>query len=376
VTPHRLRVAVVAPSLRYIGGQSIQADRLIESWRNDPDVDAWLVPHDPLPRPPFRPALRIKYLRTLVTETTYIPLLLREILRADVVHIFSASYSSFLLAPLPAIQIARLLGRPAVLHYHSGEAPDHLRRSPVARHALSATSRNVVPSRFLADAFSAFGLRADVIPNVIDVDRFSFRRRTPLLKPRLLSTRNFEANYDIATTLRAFRLILDRRPDATLTIVGGGREEAQLRALARDLRLDRATFVGRVDPKAIAAYYADHDIYLQSPVVDNMPVSVLEAYASGLPVVSTDAGGMKAILTDGTHGLLASCGDAPALADRVLHLLNDPALVDRITSNARAQCEAWTWPTVRDQWLSVYRMALNERAAKAIVTADDPKPAA
>ena len=107
----------------------MQASRLVKGWSSDSNIDAWIVPIDPVPSPPFDRLLRIKYLRTIVTQLWYWPLLLRELRRADVVHIFSASYSSFLLAPLPAIVVSRLLGKPVLLNYHSGEADDHLRRS-------------------------------------------------------------------------------------------------------------------------------------------------------------------------------------------------------------------------------------------------------
>src|SRR4030088_2558276 len=108
----RIRVAIVAPTLDILGGHSVQARRLLDAWRGDPDVNSWLAPINPRPPAPFRWALGVKFLRTLVTEATYVPLLVREIARADVVHVFSASYSSFLLAPLPAILLARALGRP------------------------------------------------------------------------------------------------------------------------------------------------------------------------------------------------------------------------------------------------------------------------
>ena len=128
-----LRVALVAPSLRILGGQAVQAQRLLDAWESDPDVNAWLVPINPVPRPPFDRVLDVKYVRTLITQLLYYPLLLRELRRADVVHVFSASYASFLLAPLPAILVAKALGRPVILNYRSGEARDHLSRSRIAR---------------------------------------------------------------------------------------------------------------------------------------------------------------------------------------------------------------------------------------------------
>src|SRR5262249_23152386 len=152
-----------------------------------------------------------------------------------------------------------------------------------------------------------------------------FRERVPL-KPRLLSTRNFEPLYNVACTLRAFAIVQQRFPDAELTLVGGGSLDQKLRSLANSLALRHVTFTGRVPPHEIAAYFAAHDVYVQSPDIDNMPTSILEAFASGLPVVSTDTGGVPAILTDGTHGLLAPCDDHRALADRIVRLLEHPVL--------------------------------------------------
>jgi glycosyltransferase involved in cell wall biosynthesis len=101
--------------------------------------------------------------------------------------------------------------------------------------------------------------------------------------------------------------------------------------------------------------YAAADIYVQTPNIDNMPVSILEAFASGLPVVSTNAGGVPAILEDGVQGLLAPVGDHEAIARQILRLLDDQALANRLTAAARASCEAYTWEAIRDQWLALYR---------------------
>ena len=121
----------------------------------------------------------------------------------------------------------------------------------------------------------------------------------------------------MAAVLRAFARIQARRPDATLTLVGSGSQDASLRALAAELQLRNVTFAGRVPPSEIHRYYADADIYVQAPDIDNMPLSVLEAFASGLPVVSTNVGGVPAMLTHGVHGLLAPANDDQALAAHV-----------------------------------------------------------
>jgi L-malate glycosyltransferase len=360
----RLNVAIVAPSMGILGGQAVQADRLLRAWTEDPDVNAWLVPINPAPPRFLRRALGVKYLRTLVTELTYIPLLLRELRRADVVHVFSASYFSFLLAPLPAVAIARLYRKPVVMNYRSGEAPDHLKRSAIARKTLQAVDRNAVPSTFLEEVFAGFGIQSEVIPNIVDVDRFAFRTRDPL-RPRLLSTRNFEPLYNVACTLRAFRIVQDRYRDATLTLVGAGSEDEALRDLAGRLGLRHVLFAGRVPPADIWRYYAEADIYLQTPNIDNMPASVLEAFASGCAVVATNAGGVPAILTDGVHGLLVGCNDHDAAAARVLDLLSDPALAARLTTAARDSCSRYRWSSVRSRWLSLYRSMVAHASLRA-----------
>ncbi len=363
-----VNVAIVAPSIGILGGQAVQAARLLDAWRHDPDVNAWLVPINPVPPGPLRRAVDVKYLRTVATQLTYWPLLFNKLRAADVVHVFSASYLSFLLAPLPAVIVARLLGKPVVLNYRSGEAPDHLRRSAIARGTLRHVDRNVVPSRFLHDVFAGFGIVSEIIPNIVDADRFRFRRRDPF-GPRLLSTRNFEPMYNLRCTVRAFQHIQARYPDAQLTLVGSGSEETALRALVTELELRNVTFTGPVPPGEIWRHYQDADIYLQTPDIDNMPSSVLEAFASGCAVVSTDAGGVPAILTDNVHGLLVPCGDARAAGDAVLRLLDDQRFTRHLTDAALASCARYQWSTVRAQWVRLYRSLVPAHVVAA------PRPA-
>ncbi len=349
-----INVAIVAPSLGILGGQAVQADRLLAGWKGDPHVRAWLVPVNPAPPGPLRHLVRVKYARTLVTQGTYWPTLVRELRRADVVHVFSASYFSFLLAPLPAILVARLLGRPVVLNYRSGEAPDHLRRSAIARVAIRTCERNAVPSSFLAGVFAEHDIPSRIIPNTIDVDRFAFRARAPL-RPALVSTRNLEPMYNVALTLEAFKQVQARFSNATLALVGAGSQEAALKDLAARLALRGVSFLGRRAPEDMPEVYASADVYVQTPDIDNMPSSVLEAFASGNPVVSTSVGGVPAILEDEVQGLLAPAGDADAVARQVLRLLEEPPLAARLARTARESCERYRWPHIRAQWLALYR---------------------
>jgi glycosyltransferase involved in cell wall biosynthesis len=254
------------------------------------------------------------------------------------------------------------------MNYRSGEAPDHLRRSALARWTLKWVEKNAVPSAFLNGVFDSFGIPAEVIPNIVDMERFAFRRRDPL-GARILSTRNFEDHYNIACTLRAFHIVQMHRPEASLTLVGAGSQDAELRLLAEQLGLRHVTFAGRVAPEDMWRYYADADIYLQTPDLDNMPSSILEAFASGCAVVSTEAGGVPAILTNGRHGLLVPCGDHSRAATAILRLLDDPALARDVTEQAVESCTKYQWTTVRGQWLALYQDLSRARGLPAPSTA-------
>lgn len=360
----RFAVAIVAPSTGILGGQAVQAERLVLAWSGDPEVSVWLVPINPVLPGPLGHLAKVKYVRTLATQLAYWPLLLRQLRHADIVHVFSASYFSFVLAPLPAVLIARLLGKPVVMNYRSGEAPDHLRRSALARTVLRAVDRNAVPSRFLHEVFARFGIPSQVIPNIVDLEAFAFRTRDRV-RPHLLSTRNFEGLYNVACTLRTFKRVQDRYPDATLTLVGSGSQDGALRGLAAQLGLRHVRFAGRVQPSDMWRYYADADIYVQTPDIDNMPSSVLEAFASGCAVVATEAGGVPAILTGGVHGLLVPCNDDRAAAAAIVRLVEDPVLRSRLATSARESCEQYRWETVRLLWLSLYRGMLRVGATRA-----------
>jgi glycosyltransferase involved in cell wall biosynthesis len=217
--------------------------------------------------------------------------------------------------------------------------------------------------------FESFDIPARVVANTIDLTRFAYRERGRL-RPRLLSTRNFEPIYNVACTVRAFAQIQAQYPDATLTLVGTGSEAAALQSLASALELRHVRFVGAVPPDEIHRYYADADIYIQTPTIDNMPGSVIEAFASGLPVVSTDVGGVPSILTDDQHGLLAPDNDAGAVAACVCRLLAHPDQAQRMAAAARETCEAYAWSRVRTDWVSVYQTALDAASHRAVACAE------
>ena len=250
---------------------------------------------------------------------------------------------------------------PVIVNYRGGEADSFFTSRSLACVGLAArrgTSRDSV-------GVPAANLRA---PRLERASHTQHHRSVTLLArgardfgeaPRLLVARNLEPIYDIATAIRAFAIVRQRFAGARLTVAGTGPELGRLRELVVGLGLgDVVEFPGRIDNADMPTLYAQADCVLNTSTVDNMPISILEAFASGVPLVSTDAGGIPDIVDDGHSGLLAPIGDEAALARQTCRLLEDSELAQRLRTSALEAVAAYAWQSVRVQWLQAYRQVM------------------
>ena len=355
-----LRVLIVAPSLDILGGQAVQAARLVRQLGQEPRLAISFLPINPRLPGLFGKLQTIKYVRTIVTSVYYIAALLLKVGKYDVIHIFSAAYLSFVISQTPAILIAKLLRKKIILNYRSGEAEDHLRRWPSAVSTMRLVDLIVAPSGYLVDVFERFGFRVRSIPNMVDTNRFRYRERRPF-HPVFLSNRNLEPMYNVGCILRAFALIQQRFPDARLTVAGDGSQRAMLERVARDLGLRNVQFAGRVANEKMTELCDEADVYLNSSNIDNMPGSIIEAFASGLPVVTTNAGGIPYIVTNEETGLIVRLDDDEALASAAIRLIEDQDLAAMIAARAHEECKQYGLDSVRGKWIKLYHEMAGRR---------------
>ena len=255
---------------------------------------------------------------------------------------------------MPALVVARLFGKKSILNYRSGEAQDHLENWRTAVPSIRWADEIVVPSGYLVDVFERHGLRARAIHNIVELDRFSFRERSPL-RPLFLTSRLLEPLYNVPCVLRAFAIIQQRYPQARLTVAADGWLRNDLQRLARDLNLRNVDFIGFVPFDAMPALYDSADIYLSATNIDNMPSSITESMAAGLNVVTTDGGGaIPYIMTNEVNGLIVERDDHEALAAGAIRLLHDDELATRLARNAREASKKFSWPFIRDEWVNLY----------------------
>jgi glycosyltransferase involved in cell wall biosynthesis len=347
-----LRVLLVATSLDWLGGHGVEATLLQDGLRAD-GLEVQFLPVNPRFPSSLAWLRDVRYARTLVNEVLYFRSL-TALRSADVVHVFTPAYWSFLLAPVPAMLAARALGKRVVLHYHSGEAEQHLGRWGALVHPwLRLAHAIVVPSLYLQRIFARHGHVTQVIPNVVDLEAFRYRERDAW-RGRILSNRNLESHYGIDVTLEAFALLRRTHPEATLTIAGWGKQESALRQRAQALGLRDVAFVGRVEPQAMPALFESCDVFVNSSLVDNQPVSILEAFAAGLPVVTTATGGIPEVVRHGETGLLVAQHDPVGAARALAELLEAPEAAAAMARRAREEVAIFTWPRVRGAWAVAY----------------------
>jgi glycosyltransferase involved in cell wall biosynthesis len=351
----RLRVLILAPSLDILGGQSRQAVRLMTGLKQEGSLDIGFLPHNPRLPGALRALQSIKYLRTLTTTLYYWILLLVRVRRYEIIHIFSAAYYSYLLAAAPAILVSRLYGKKCILNYRSGEVEDHLQNWRLTAVPIMRLAHAIVtPSRYLVDILARFGLSARAISNVVELDRFRYRERRPL-RPVFLVSRLLEPLYNVACVLRAFAIIQKRYPEASLTVAADGWLRPDLEKLAGELLLRKVRFIGFVPFEKMPDLYDATDIYLTATDLDNMPSSITECMASGVPIVTTDAGGIPYIVRHEESCLMIPRNDPGAMAASAFRLLDDNELAVRITRQAREASREFTWEAVKDKWLNLYR---------------------
>jgi glycosyltransferase involved in cell wall biosynthesis len=280
--------------------------------------------------------------------------------KADLFHIMANSGWAWHLFAAPAVWVARSRGVPVVVNYRGGEAAEFLDKSAsLVRFTVRQTRALVVPSGFLQGVFASFGMPASIVPNIIDLSRFHARDPVRTGAPHLVVARNLEPLYDNLTAIRAFQIVQAKFSQARLTIAGSGPEAQRLRQSVQDMGLTHAVqFAGRLERDAMAALYRSADIMLNPSLADNMPNSVLEAWASGVPVVSTNVGGIPHLAQHGVTAALVPPADPAAMAQACVALLSEDSLWQQRAQAGLLEAQRYTWQRVQPVLGGVYQHAI------------------
>lgn len=355
-----LSVLIVGPAPPPYGGMALQATALVDRLKQD-GVDVEFLATNPR-LPTF--LARVKGLRTVVQSLLFFWNLCHSLTRRRIVHLLAASHWYFVLRVIPTIVVGKLFGRQVILNYRGGEAPQFFARYRwLVLPSLRLVDNIAVPSRYLQRVFTAYGFSAKVITNFVDLQRFRFRQRVQL-QPWLLVNRSLEPLYNVRMAIAAFRLVQAKHGNARLDIVGGGSEETALRRWVEQEGITEVYFHGAVPNEEIPRYLEKADILLNPSNADNMPINLLEAFAAGVPVVTTNVGGIPDLVGPQNAALMVDPGDAASMATQIEFLLQRADEATRLTSRAKAISESANWERVGSLWRDMYRECASPGKAK------------
>jgi glycosyltransferase involved in cell wall biosynthesis len=250
-------------------------------------------------------------------------------------------------------QIARLFHISYIPIVHGGNLPKRLLKNPRLSHLLFSNATKIVtPSLYLKDAFEKMQLQTILIPNAIAIQKYHFKKRAQL-QPKLLWVRAFDQIYNPLLAVEVLALLKNKFPQASLCMIGpdkdGSIQEVKKKATLLGVA-DALEITGLLSKEEWIIKAAAYDIFLNTTNIDNIPVSVIEAMALGLPVISTDVGGMPYLIDSYKNGILVPSNNAVKMMDAIEELLHNPLLVTKITLEAKKRILNYDTKKVQQQW--------------------------
>lgn len=255
-------------------------------------------------------------------------------------------------------QLCRLFQLKYIPILHGGNLPYRLSRSKLLSHAIfSSAYKNISPSNYLKAAFEKKGYPTVLIPNVLEIEKYSFKHREAIA-PKLLYVRAFADIYNPTMAVKVLYELKKNHPEAELCMVGPDKDGTLLKVkqMITELKLEDAVNITGVLPRETWHKLSEnYDVFINTTNFDNTPVSVMEAMALGLPVVSTNAGGIPYLIEDQEDGILVEKNAVDQMTTSISVLLNSQEKTQRIIKNARSKVEQFSWNSIKYKWLEILK---------------------
>lgn len=285
---------------------------------------------------------------------------LRVMPRSDVIVLQGHSnYNIFQTAI--GIFYARIFRKPSVLLFYGGKLAEEYPRWPwIYNWVFRNTTCIVAASGYIGGLIEGWGFPVTIVPHIIKDAVWPYRQRDEL-RPRLLYLRSMDADdYNPMLAIRTLKRLLPEFPDLTMTMIGKGTGRAELEEVVERENLP-VTFMQNVEHDDLIKVIAEHDIFINTPNFDNQPVCLIEAMTSGMPIVTTNVGGIPWMFEDGEVGYLVDRDDDAAMADRVRELLRTPGLGARMSARGPEVGRKWLWESLKPQYAEILRDVLPAR---------------
>ncbi len=255
-----------------------------------------------------------------------------------------------------------LLKKPFICTLHGGNLArfetTHPRR--VRRLFLLAT-QITTPSKYLQNYFS--NLRQDVawVPNGIDLRCYTYIKRESI-EPKLIWLRAIHEIYAPFMAVEVVNLLRQKFPNITLTMVGPDKGDGSIilvKQLIETYELNNVVrIIGGVEKQAVPYWLNQGDIFINTTRIESFGVSVIEAAACGLPIVTTDAGELPFLWENNINAVVVPKDNVYAMADAVTKILKNPQFGLKLSRNAREKAEGYDWASVFPQWETLFESVI------------------
>ncbi len=276
--------------------------------------------------------------------------------RTDFVLIDTYSTVNFYYA-LVVSQLCRFLKLKYMSILRGGNLPVRLKKSPkLSRAIFNHAYKNIAPSEYIQSNFEDLGYHNIVcIPNSIEISNYVFQERS-FYKVKLLWVRSFSKIYNPLLAIKILKGLKDINIEAELCMVGPDSDGSMQEAMdcAKELKIE-ITFTGKLSKEAWIELSKDYNIFINTTNFDNMPVSVMEAMALGLPVISTNVGGMPFLIENGLTGILVEPDSVEVFIKAIKELLKSSKKSNIMAVNARKKAEQLDWNVVKKAWNKVLK---------------------
>jgi glycosyltransferase involved in cell wall biosynthesis len=345
-----MRLTIISPFPRSgrpsrAGGMAQSAQSLYDGLRRDGVLDLRKTPQD----------YRCPWLFLLS--------LVRNVVWADVIYVQISGAFTALTNVVVSSSLGGRLGKLVIVRYGGGMPEEFLAVYGTYFHRFLRNAHIVVNSSLAANSFRRRGYQTSIIPNVVDVESFLTAVHQPGTE-RVLVCRHLDPRYNIPMALHAFKTIKQEFPAATLTVTGDGPMREELIRLSKSLSLQDVVFHPMVPHSRLREIYAKADVFLNPTNSVEIPISLVEAAAAGLVVVSSDNGAIREFIRNEENGLLSTPNDPKMMAKLVITVFRNRRLMDILQKAARRRAERYSWNALREKYYDMFGASKNERFAK------------
>ena len=252
-------------------------------------------------------------------------------------------------------QLCRMLSVKYIPKLHGGNLPSRIIRSKFFSDLIfSHAYINIAPSFYLYETFKKSGYtNLKYIPNTIELQLYKEHVRE-FKTPNLLWVRSFARIYNPLMAVKVFIKIKKIFPEAKICMVGPKKDESYSKTVqfAQNNNVE-VNFTGKLSKEDWIELSKDYNIFINTTHFDNTPISVIEAMALGLPVVSTDVGGIRYLLEHDATALLVKDNDVEGMAEQINRLITEPHLASSLSEKGKESVKSFDWEVVKKQWVEL-----------------------